>query len=234
MGVELRPNERSVNQQQHPLSEGARRRVFFPSPPVVDLFDNTGSNTLPVDQILFPPVSQQEVRDTIKRAPPDKVPGDDNKLNRVWKMLANNSHEFVAILTAIMDTCTQTGYNPPFYHGNASQGRSTGVSATEIVQASWPVEHVTILVSSSPRVSRGLSRNIHNLLPKTRLGRMKGVSVDNAIKLILGRVHRAWGTGGKVSMLLLDVAGAYDNVSHQRLFNKIKRLRLGQFAPQIA
>ena len=35
-------------------------------------------------------------------------------------------------------------------------------------------------------------------------------------------------------MLLLNVAGAYDNISHERLLYNIKRLRLGQFVPWIA
>jgi hypothetical protein len=35
-------------------------------------------------------------------------------------------------------------------------------------------------------------------------------------------------------MLLLDVAGAYDNVSHERLLHNIRQLRLGHFAPWIA
>src|SRR6478752_44610 len=35
-------------------------------------------------------------------------------------------------------------------------------------------------------------------------------------------------------IMLLDVAGAYDNVSHERLLHNIKQLRLGQFAPWIA
>jgi hypothetical protein len=30
-------------------------------------------------------------------------------------------------------------------------------------------------------------------------------------------------------MLLLDVVGAYDNVSHERLLHNIKQLRLSQF-----
>lgn len=73
----------------------------------------------------------------------------------------------------------------------------------------------------------------YGLLPKTHLGGRKGISVDHVIQLILDRVHRAWREGRKVSMLLLDQAGAYDNVSHQRLLSNIKRLRLGQLAPRV-
>lgn len=59
------------------------------------------------------------------------------------------------------------------------------------------------------------------------------MSVDHAIQLVLDQVHKAWGIGRKVSMPLLDVSGAYDNVSHERLLYNIKKLRLGHFVPWI-
>ncbi|KOS36290.1 hypothetical protein ACN38_g12979, partial [Penicillium nordicum] len=73
----------------------------------------------------------------------------------------------------------------------------------------------------------------HHLLPDTHLGGRKGISVDHAIQLILDRVHQAWGNGRKVSMLLLDVSGAYDNVSHQRLLHNMRMLGLGHFVPWV-
>jgi ribonuclease HI len=73
----------------------------------------------------------------------------------------------------------------------------------------------------------------YNLLPKTHLGGRKGVSVDHAIQLILGRVHQAWGEGKIASMLLLDVAGAYDMVSHKRLLYNMEQLGLGALIPWV-
>jgi hypothetical protein len=84
--------------------------VFFPQPPQADLSDIDLS--LFPNQLTFPAISQQEVVDAIKRAPPDKAPGEDGILNRVWKLLADNNREFVAILTAIFDACMRTGHNP--------------------------------------------------------------------------------------------------------------------------
>jgi hypothetical protein len=43
----------------------------------------------------------------------------------------------------------------------------------------------------------------------------------------MGRVHQAWGEGKIVSMLLLDVAGAYDMVSHERLLFNMRQMGLG-------
>ena len=73
----------------------------------------------------------------------------------------------------------------------------------------------------------------HRLLTDTHLGGRKGVSVDHAIQLILNRVHTAWGSDQKASMLLLDVAGAYDNVSHKRLLHNMKQMGLSKLVPWV-
>jgi hypothetical protein len=69
----------------------------------------------------------------------------------------------------------------------------------------------------------------HGILPKTYLGGRKGLSTNHAIQLILDLVYKAWGTGKKVSMLLMDVTSAFDNVSHRRMIHSIHELRLGHF-----
>lgn len=73
----------------------------------------------------------------------------------------------------------------------------------------------------------------YGILPKPHLGGRKGMFVDNVIQLILDRIHRVWGVGKKVSMLILDQAATYDNVSHQRLLSNVRKLRLRCFAPWI-
>jgi hypothetical protein len=90
--------------------------VFFPQPPQADLSD-IDSSLFP-SQLTFPAISQQEVVDAIKRAPPDKAPGEDGIPNRVWKLLVDNNREFVAILTAIFDACIRTGYNPRHFQAS--------------------------------------------------------------------------------------------------------------------
>jgi hypothetical protein len=73
----------------------------------------------------------------------------------------------------------------------------------------------------------------YSLLPNTHLGGRKGISVDHAIQPILVCVHRAWGEGKVASMLLLDVAGAYDNVSYDRLIANMEGMSLGDLTPWV-
>lgn len=72
------------------------------------------------------------------------------------------------------------------------------------------------------------------LLPKSHLGGRRGISTDHAIHIIIDRIKLAWGKGKPVvSLLMLDVSGAYDNVSHQRLLHNLRKRRLGQLVPWV-
>ncbi|KAJ5303939.1 uncharacterized protein N7443_003599 [Penicillium atrosanguineum] len=72
------------------------------------------------------------------------------------------------------------------------------------------------------------------LLPKTHLGGRRGISTDHAIHNMIDRIKMAWGKGKPVvSLLMLDVSGAYDNVSHDRLLHNLRKRRLGQIAPWV-
>jgi hypothetical protein len=56
-----------------------------------------------------------------------------------------------------------------------------------------------------------------NLLQAGHLGGRKGISTDHAVQILLDRITMAWGNGkAVVSLLLLDVSGAHDKVSHER------------------
>lgn len=75
---------------------------------------------------------------------------------------------------------------------------------------------------------------LEGLLPTSHLGGRKGIFMDHAIQIILDWIQRAWGNGrAVVSMLLLDVSGAYDNAYHARLIHNMRKRRLGYFAPWV-
>ena len=67
----------------------------------------------------------------------------------------------------------------------------------------------------------------HGLLPKGHLGGRKITSCENAVHLTLERIYSAWDSDKPVaSMLLLDVSGAFDNVSHPRLIHNLRKRRI--------
>ncbi|KAJ5195637.1 uncharacterized protein N7498_009075 [Penicillium cinerascens] len=209
--------------------------VFFPQPPIPDLED-IQRDTREVDQIQFPPISVQEVRDAIRRAPPDKAPGNDTVPNKVWRLLAaDDNSPFSNIITSIFDACIRTGYNPRHFQSSITVTlRKGGPKDYRQPKSYRPVALLNTLgklLESVIATRIAWAAEEKGILPKGHLGGRKGVSVDHAIQLILDQVHRAWGIDRKVSMLLLDMSGAYDNVSHERLLYNIKKLGLGHFVP---
>jgi len=65
----------------------------------------------------------------------------------------------------------------------------------------------------------------HALLPATQMGARKQRSVDTALQLLLEKIRTIWaGNKARVATLLsLDVASAFDRVSHQRLLHNLRK-----------
>src|SRR5437763_15304225 len=65
----------------------------------------------------------------------------------------------------------------------------------------------------------------HNLLPWNQMGARKKRSTLSAMDLLSSYMERAWKAqrGCVVSMLSLDLTGAFDNISHKRLLHILHR-----------
>ncbi|KAJ6176718.1 hypothetical protein N7485_003632 [Penicillium canescens] len=213
----------------------ALREAFFPTPPDADLSDITNSTKSPIP---FPPITKQELTDAIRRAPPNKAPGADGIPNKVWRLLAGESASqrvFISTLLDIFNACLRIGHNPRHFQTSITVTlRKAGPRDYRLPKAYRPVALLNTLgkvleAIIATRIAWAVEE--YRLLPDTHLGGRKGVSVDHAIQLILDRVHTAWGSGKKASMLLLDVAGAYDNVSHERLLHNMRQMGLSELVP---
>jgi hypothetical protein len=62
----------------------------------------------------------------------------------------------------------------------------------------------------------------HLLLRNHTRGR-KATSCAHALHLLVEKIHSAWNSGMGATLLLLDVAGAYDNVSHARHIHNLRK-----------
>ena len=67
---------------------------------------------------------------------------------------------------------------------------------------------------------------IHHLLPKTHFGGRKNTSTKHAIHYLVEKTHSAWDQGKEASAMMLDVTGAFDNVSHSWLIYNLQKRRL--------
>ena len=213
----------------------AFRAAFFPQPPQADLSD-TSSYRYP-QPIDFPPITAQEIHDVVRTAKAGKAPGDDGIPNSLWHKLIGIP-SVLQVLEHMFNACIRTGYNPTHFQRSITVVlRKQGKSDYQLAKSYRPVALLNTLGKFLEAViARRISYAVETegLLPKTHLGGRRGISTDHAIHIMVDRIKLAWGKGKPVvSLLMLDVSGAYDNVSHDRLLHNLKKRKLGQLVPWV-
>ena len=70
-----------------------------------------------------------------------------------------------------------------------------------------------------------------HLLPTTQMGARPGRSTITALEMLTEQIQIVWANDHTLvaSMLILDISGAFDNVSHDRLIHNIRDARLPQW-----
>ncbi|KAJ5751391.1 zinc knuckle domain protein [Penicillium nucicola] len=203
---------------------GAFWTAFFPKPPPADLSDRL----IPTD---FPAVIAQEIQEAVQGAKAGKTPGEDGILNSLWHKLI----EIPVLLETVVqlfNACINTGYNPSHFQRSITVVLRKQGKTRKILQTCRVVEHAREVLEAVAARRISYAAEIHGLLPQTHLGGRKGVSTDHAIHTIIDGSKTAWGEGFfVVSLLMLDVSGAYDNVAHERLLHNLKKRRMGHFVP---
>lgn len=68
----------------------------------------------------------------------------------------------------------------------------------------------------------------YQLLPTTHFGGRKVSSTEHAGHHLLERIQETWNTKKIASLLLLDVAGAFDNVVHEQLLHNLRKGKIDE------
>ena len=214
----------------------AFQQAFFPQPPDADLTD-IDNFEYPSNPIEFPEITHHEIVEAVQSAPAGKAPGEDTIPNSFW-------HKVIQIpvvlntLHQLYNACVRIGYNPAHFQRSITVVlRKPGDRDYQFAKSYRPVALLnTIAKFLESIIARRISYAVEeeDLLPKTHLGGRRGISTDHAIQIMIDRIRTAWGKGQTVSLLTLDVSGAYDYVSHTRLIHNLRKRRLGQLAPWVS
>ena len=213
----------------------AFRMAFFPQPPPADLSD-TDLFQYP-QPIKFPPITTLEIQEAVRTAKAGKAPGEDGIPNSLWHKLIEVP-VILQVLGQLFNACVRAGFNPTHFQRSVTVVlRKQGKSDYQLAKSYRPVALLNTLGKFLEAVvARRISYAVESegLLPKTHLGGRRGISTDHAIHNMIDRIKTAWGKGKPVvSLLMLDVSGAYDNVSHDRLLHNLRKRRLGQLVPWV-
>lgn len=202
-------------------------RTFFPTPPPCEQEDEP----VTYNQLPWEPITKDEVKTAVFRASPDKAPGRDWILARVWR-------ELWPILGDKITTL--------FARSIVTSKMPRDWKIVKIVPLQKPKrKDYTIAnsyrpISLLPTLGKALESLVaeriaylveeHNLLPKTHFGARKQRLTTHALSYVCENVFKAWRGKKTMSLVSFDVKGAYNNIAIEP---ELRRLRQRQIPETI-
>ena len=198
---------------------------FFPPPVQADLDDLATAEYPP--PICLGSITREEIRRVIQAVPAKKAPGCDGIPNAVLKLIQK---EIAPVLYYLFNSSLNLGYYP----AKLKESITVVLRKPEKKDYSDPKAYrpIALLNTLGKLLESILANRIsaiaerYDLLPNTHMGGRRLRSTDHAIHYLLERTSEAWRQGKVASLLLLDVTGAFDKVSHPRLIADLRRKRL--------
>lgn len=205
----------------------ALRKVLFPPTPDADLRDIQGT-VYPPPILMENPITFEEIYNAIYHSAKDKAPGITGVPNRFLRTIIRPMGDS---LTRLFQACLNNGYHPKhFKKANTIILKKPNKSDYAEPKAYRPIALLDTLGKAFETViSRRFTRiaEEYGLLPPQQMGARKNRSVGTALESLTESIHTVWNCGSQTrntvaSLLSLDVAGAFDNVSHTRLIHNLR------------
>lgn len=201
------------------------RQAFFPPPRQADVSDIHGYEY--PSPIECPDITTSEVENAVRRAAPNKAPGTDRITNAI---LHKTLDILLPSLCRLFNACLQVGYCPKHFKDTVTVVlRKPGKDDYSQPKAYRPIALLnTVGKAMDSIIANRLTylADKYGLLPSRHTGGRKLASTEHAMHFLLQRIHQAWAEGQVASLLLLDVSGAYDNVSRERLLYNLRKRRI--------
>lgn len=201
---------------------GAFAETFFPPPPEADMSDTIGYEY--PQPAPCPDITEEEVLEAIRQTAGNKAPGPDQIPNKVLKVVGDIIAE---PLQNLFNACMALQHCPQhFKHSTTVVIPKPGKPSYKETKAYRPIALMNtigkVLDSVLAKRLQYYAEQYH-LLPRNHTGGRKATSSEHALHLLIEKIHAAWSKGKVASLLLLDVTGAFDNVSHARLIHNLRK-----------
>jgi ribonuclease HI/exonuclease III len=203
------------------------RSTFFPTPPEADLDDiQTAEYT---QQVKLPEITEKEVMEAIRATAPLKTAGPDGISN---KALQAGAELLTGHLTSIFKQSLKLGYCPKHFRTSTTVVlRKPGKDNYTVPKAYRPIALLnTVGKVMDAVIARRLSylAETKGIIPHRHMGGRRLRSTDHALHSVIEKIYEAWNRGEVASLLLLDVSGAFDNISHKRLLHVLRKRRVDE------
>src|SRR6266480_335715 len=243
--AKTKANQPQTTPQFPPLQEGpdttptfdntTRARIlakkFFPPPEEADL-SNIQGYTYPQEIDVPQEIKEEMIKDALRKMHPDKAPGPDGITNRVLKECIV---ELAPVLVPTFNMCAKLGYHPkPFREGCTIAIRKPGKPSYTVAAGYRPIALLNTMGKLLEAVIATEISKItekHHLLPDTQMGARPSKSTLTALTLATEIVHGTWKKNANlvVTMLNLDLAGAFDKVVHERVLHSLRARKVPEW-----
>lgn len=198
--------------------------IFFPTPP------DPNGDTRETDGFEYPePVttfkrpSPEQVMRALSRLSPYKAPGPDGIPNIV---LQKNADLLVKPLVNIFKACFTLGsYPKKWKESNTVVVRKPGRPDYSDPNAFRPIALLNTMAKIlSATVAESLTyiSEKYELLPNNQFRGRPGRTTTDALHLLTHTIKNAWRAGQVVSVLFLDIEGAFRNAATHRLLHNLR------------
>ena len=202
------------------------QKGFFPQPPPARL-DVISQATYPPGVHFTMEITIKQVCDAVARLAPDKAPGPDEITNRVLKSSLSVIQNHIQALTQA--SLSPAHFPAPFKHTMIIVLRKPGKPDYTKAKAYWPIA----LESAPGKVMESIITDImsyltetYELLPRQHYRGRPGRSTEDTLIMLSETIYRAWKEKHIYTAIFLDVAGAFNNVHHERLAHNLLKRRM--------
>jgi len=204
----------------------ALQKAFFPKPPPAELKD-IPSTVYPQEVPYEAQITARQIREAVNRLAPDKAPGPDEISNRVLK---NTLPVIEYHLQTLVQASVRLRHFPKaFKHTTTVVLRKPSRPDYTKVKAYRPIA----LENTVGKVMESVIAEIisyltetHELLPPRHYGGRPGRSTEDAMMILSENIHQAWKKKKVYTAVFMDVAGAFNNVHHERLIHNLRNRRI--------
>jgi len=197
-------------------------KSFFPTKPAIT--EHPPDDVYPQQCCNADPITKDQIAQQLKRLKLYKAPGPDSipniVLTKCVDLLINQLHNIYKVMV------TRNLHYPLWKTSTMVVLRKPGKPRYDILKAYCPI---ALLNTMWKVLSAVLADQLtyysekHQLLPSHHFGGRPGRTTTDAIHLLMYRIKSEWRQGNVVSVLFLDIEGAFPNVVPERLVHNLHK-----------
>lgn len=221
-GPQGQPELVSHNQKAKGLSQ-----KFFPNPPadLSSIRDRSFQEEWEEKVWIKKEVTPGEIAEAVAKAAPWKAPGADRLPMGFLKACGKPLYQVLAVLTT---RCFELGWYPDRFKEALTVVLQKPGKPPAAYKTAGGYRPIALLPTLGKVIEAVVAKRVTQaseeagLLPDEQMGNRANRSTELAVRLVVAQVHEAWRQKATASLLLLDIAGAFDTVNHTWLLATLR------------